>query len=68
MAQGDSLRKNGPIGMGGAKGVDVTTTSMLNTTAREAAVHNSADNKQTKDVSSHKPFGELGGRGMGGAC
>jgi len=64
---GKSLRTQGPIGQGGTKGVDVTTTSMLNTTARETPAHNSGDNKQTKHSTSHKGFGELGGKGHGGA-
>lgn len=64
---GESLRKGGPIGGGGATGKDVTSTSHLNTTARETPAHNSATNVQTKHTTTKKGFGELGGRGHGGA-
>lgn len=64
-----SLRKNGPIGQGASNGVDSENSpGLTNTTARSAPAHNDAVNVQTKETSSHKPYGELGGRGMGGAC
>ena len=63
----DSLRKGGPIGSGGTGGKDVKSTAHLNTSARETPAHNSATNTQTKHTTSHKPYGELGGKGHGGA-
>lgn len=63
----DSLRKGGPIGQGGMSGKDVKSTAHLNTTARETPAHNTATNTQTKHTTSKKGYGELGGRGHGGA-
>lgn len=67
--QGEQLRKSGPIGQGNsAKGVVASNDRMLsNTTARETAAHNTGDNKQTKHTTTHKSFGELGGKGHGGS-
>ena len=64
---GSNLRKEGPIGKGGMKGVDVKSTAMLNTTARPSAAHNDATNTQGKHVTSNKGFGTLGGKGHGGS-
>lgn len=63
----ESLRKGGPVGSGNQSGKDVKSTSMLNSTARETAAHNSATNEVTKHTTTKKGFGELGGRGHGGA-
>ena len=65
----ESLRKGGPIGQGaGASGKEAKSTAGLsNTTARETPAHNSAQNVQTKHATSHKGFGELGGKGHGGS-
>lgn len=63
----ESLRKGGPIGSGGQSGKDVKSTSMLNTTARETAAHNTATNVQTKHTTGGKNYGTLGGKGHGGA-
>lgn len=63
----ESLRKGGPIGQGNQGGKDVKSTSMLNTTARETAAHNTATNELTKHSTSKKGYGELGGKGHGGA-
>lgn len=64
----ESLRKGGPIGKGGASGKSaMSSPGLANTSARETPAHNSATNTQTKHSTSHKPFGELGGKGHGGA-
>ena len=64
----ESLRKGGPIGEGGTNGKDAKSSPGLsNTSARESPAHNTATNVQTKHTHSHKPFGELGGKGHGGS-
>jgi hypothetical protein len=65
----EQLRKSGPIGKSGSQsGVVASDNKMLaNVTARESAAHNSAANVQTKHVTTHKAFGELGGKGHGGS-
>lgn len=62
---GQNLRSEGPVGKGGQKPVDVKSTSMLNTNAREHAAHNSGDNTQGKHTTTHKSFGALGAKGHG---
>jgi hypothetical protein len=64
----NELRKGGPIGKGGTGGKSATSSpGISNTSARESVAHNSATNSQTKHSTSHKPFGELGGKGHGGS-
>lgn len=63
----DSLRKGGPIGQGGQNGKPVESTGMLNPTARQTPAHNDGNNVQTKHTTSHKGYGELGGKGHGGS-
>jgi hypothetical protein len=67
MASADSLRKGGPIGQSTSGSSESGNTKLMNTTARETPAHNSGDNKQTKHTTSHKPYGELGGKGHGGS-
>jgi hypothetical protein len=64
---GQNLRSEGPVGKGGQKPVDVKSTAMLNTSARESAAHNTSNNTQGKHITTHKPYGGLGAKGHGGA-
>jgi len=68
MADAKSLRAN-PIGQGNSqKGVCACDSPGLqNTSARTTPDHDMPTNVLTKETSTHKPFGELGGQGMGGA-
>jgi len=65
MSLGSDLRKSGPIGKGSTS--PSSDEKLLSPTARETPAHNSGDNTQTKHTTSGKGFGELGGKGMGGA-
>lgn len=62
---GQDLRKNGPVGKGDTPAGN--DTKLLSPHARESAAHNSGENSQTKHTTSSKGFGDLGGKGHGGA-
>ena len=70
-SNGQSLRNGGPIGSAPTSGsgeMSQSNPSTANTTAREAPCNQSGTNTKTKDCATFKSPGELGARGMGGAC